>query len=67
MSEKEFLIAALNSFAEAGIYTQEKLEKVIDEFLEEHHKTYCEIEFLTKEDEMKFYKEMEDKIGLEYK
>lgn len=56
MTEKEFLNEFLNHyFSDIGISVNKYDRKDIDTFLEEHHKTYYEVEFVEKAEEDKIY------------
>jgi len=50
MTEKEFLKVLVNKFHQLGFmfknYSDQGLEKILDHFLEEHHKEYYEVEFI---------------------
>lgn len=68
MTEKEFLKSYIDYLYEQ-FYPEYKshpdyellFEERTTEFLKKHHETYVEVEFLTIEEEMEFYKEMEAK------
>jgi hypothetical protein len=68
MTEKDFLIEFIDFYFSnlpgyEGVSKHDKGD--IDEFLTEHHKEYYEVEFVTKDEMDKHYKQLEEGIGFD--